>query len=266
MSLPAIQARRVLDVRRHTGGVVETFFEADELAASVLPGQFVMLRVPGGYDPLLPRPMSVFRRLTLEGAPAASVLYTVTGAGTARLACLGPGQELMVLGPLGRPFELVSPPQGALLVAGGIGIAGLMLLAEALSARGVATTLAYGARSAQDLVALERFEALGIATELATDDGSRGLKGLVTELLLKLWSDGRAADARVYACGPQPMLRAVRALVLERGVQAELALEAHMACGFGICLGCAVASLRRPGRYELVCKDGPVFPAEAVLP
>lgn len=243
--------------------------EAPGIARAARPGQFVMLQVHGGRDPLLRRPMSVCR------APGASrrrveILYKVVGEGTRRLSRQPVGVRLAALGPLGNGFRLPAGRRGGeepppLLVAGGVGIAIFPFLAEALRARGARPLLLYGARTSRDLVGLDLFRSRGVDVRLATEDGSRGTKGFVTALLEPLLG-GAGPRPAIFACGPTPMLRAVGALALERGAPCQLALESQMPCGIGVCLGCVVAC---PGDasgpiYRRVCTEGPVFEAGEV--
>lgn len=221
------------------------------------PGQFLMLHLGGAgvvrHDPLLPRPMAVYR----ERPGELDVLYEVVGRGTALLAGFGPGDVVLGVGPLGRPFPLPEAGETALLVGGGTGIASLHELARASAARGPVTVL-LGARSAVDLHGRAEFEALdGVALAVATDDGSAGYGGLVTDLLERALRDARTA--RVYACGPTPMMQRAAEIAQEAGAPCVVSLENRMACGFGVCLGCAVRS--SGGGFRLVCRDGPVFDA-----
>lgn len=225
-----------------------------------VPGQFVMLS-PGALgaaprsDPLLPRPMAVFRELA---GPAIEVLYKRTGRGTRLLAEARSGERVRLVGPLGCGF---APPPGdgaAVLVAGGTGIASVFELARSLAgARPVQVLL--GARSAGDLMAETDFAALDVALEIATEDGTRGARGLVTQLLEARLE---APVAVVYACGPTPMMQRSAEIAAARGVPCFASLENHMACGFGVCLGCAAP--RSAGGYVLVCRDGPVFDAAEI--
>jgi dihydroorotate dehydrogenase electron transfer subunit len=196
--------------------------------------------------------MAVFRR---EGA-ALEVLYKVTGRGTALLGAARPGERVRVVGPLGRGFPEPAPGARALLVGGGTGIASLFDLAA--RARGPVAVL-LGARRADDLMALDEFLGLGVELRLATEDGSAGRRGLVTELLAEALAEGPAS---VYACGPTGMMRRAAELAAGAGAPCLLSLENRMACGFGVCLGCAVP--RRADGYALVCRDGPVFDAGAL--
>jgi dihydroorotate dehydrogenase electron transfer subunit len=225
------------------------------------PGQFVMLS-PGPRaaaprtDPLLPRPMAVYRSLPDEQI---EILYKISGRGTALLAAAASGDRIGVVGPLGRGFDAPVPGERALLVGGGTGTASLLEQAAAAAKVGSATVM-LGARTAGELLGVAEFEAMPVGLELATEDGSRGHHGLVTEPLAK----ALAADsgAVVYACGPTPMMRAAATLAREHGARCLVSLENPMACGFGVCLGCAAPLAG--GGVALVCRDGPVMDAAAV--
>ena len=217
------------------------------------PGQFVMLaasvRWGGGEDerPYLARAFSVARVRDEE----AHYLLEDVGPGTRRLCELAPGEGVLALGPLGHGFSPPHEGRRALLVGGGVGIAPLAILQDKLTASAVTHTVLLGFRDAPHAAGA----ALLSDALLATDDGSVGHAGLVTDLLAtELQRDGHAV---VYACGPAPMLEAVRALCAARETPAQLALEAGMACGFGACYGCAVPT--RNGGYVRVCIDGPVL-------
>jgi len=228
------------------------------------PGQFVMLS-PGArggaarFDPLLPRPMAVYRARPEADGAVLEVLYKVVGRGTALLAEAAPGDAVGVVGPLGQGFA--PPPAGghAVLVGGGTGIASLLDLAGAAARCGRATVL-LGARSAADLMGRDDFAALDVELRVATEDGSAGHAGLVTGLLEPVLDADPAAA--VYACGPTPMMRAAAELARRRGASCTVSLENPMACGFGVCLGCAVPLAA--GGFALVCRDGPVLDARAV--
>ncbi len=228
------------------------------------PGQFVMLS-PGARpavercDPLLPRPMAVYRAGAEREGTRLEILYKVTGRGTGLLAEARPGQRVRAVGPLGRAFPAAPAGATAILVGGGTGIASLYELAARASRSGPVRVL-LGARSADDLMGRADFEALDIEVRVATEDGSVGHRGLVTDLLEDLL--GSAGAATVYACGPTPMMRRAAELARSQGLECVVSLENTMACGFGVCLGCAVP--RAAGGFALVCRDGPVFGADAV--
>ena len=245
--------------------------ECPGIARRAYPGQFVMLQVRGGSQPLLRRPMSICR--VVPGQPGRiEILYKVVGEGTAYLSRQQVGMSLQVLGPLGRGFRLPRRARRArsrpVLVSGGVGIAIFPFLADALARSGLKPRLLFGARSRRDLVGLSYFRNLKMAIALATEDGSLGHKGYVTRLLDPILAeeDG-GVPLELYVCGPTPMMRAVAEMALAAGVSCQLALEAHMPCGIGVCLGCVV----RPGMgheedpYRRVCTEGPVFEASEVI-
>lgn len=258
----------LLENRELRGGYVALRFETlgpDTPLAGVVPGQFVMLRGEWGRELLNPRAFSV---LDAADDGTFSVLLKAYGRGTTRMCAMTPGQPMTVTGPLGNGF---APPQqdGAkqLLVAGGVGLPPLHLQARRAAEAGLADSVEvfYGGRNENDLVLLEDFEAWGISCHLATEDGSLGAKGFVTVALADRLTRAAAANesVEVLSCGPTPMLAAVRSLVLERKTPAYLCLEEQMACGFGVCLGCAVP-VYGPKPYAYCCTDGPVFGADEV--
>ncbi|MEE9608219.1 MAG: dihydroorotate dehydrogenase electron transfer subunit [Myxococcota bacterium] len=228
------------------------------------PGQFAMLS-PGALggaprsDPLLPRPMAVYRAPGGDGE--VEILFKVTGRGTRLLADALPGQRVRFVGPLGLAFADPEPEERAILVAGGTGIASLYALARRLArAGGPGVEVLLGARSGADLMGRDDFAALDVRLHTATEDGSEGSRGLVTALLEAALQEG--APARVYACGPTAMMRRVAELAAARDRPCVVSLENAMACGFGVCLGCAAPL--RGGGFALVCRDGPVLDAAAV--
>ncbi len=227
---------------------------ADPDGPAPAPGQFTMLaaaeRWGGGADerPYLARAFSVARWQQGE----AHYLLEDVGPGTARLCELEAGEEVWALGPLGNGFSAPGESRRGLLVGGGVGVAPLAILQDELVRAGVtAPTVLLGFRDRDRAAAAGLFR----GARVATDDGSVGRDGLVTDLLgEELDRDGHAV---VYACGPAPMLEAVRDMCELRETPAQLALEAGMACGFGACYGCVVP--RRGGGYLRVCVDGPVI-------
>jgi len=241
--------------------------DAPDAAAATKPAQFFMVGLPHS-DVLLRRPFSV---CGLPGTFASSepgriqLLYKVVGSGTARLASLAPGAKVDLLGPLGQGFTDPAPGATPVFVAGGIGIAPFPALASRLRAKGAAPILLYGARTANDLPLLDWFRGACADVIVSTDDGSLGHKGFVTQSLLDLLTKRDPSKLHLYVCGPDPMLRRVTAIARECSVTCDLSLEAHMACGFGVCLGCVVPT--RTGRwgdggYERVCVEGPVMRAD----
>lgn len=266
--------------------------EAEAVAGPARPGQFVHVLCPGppggGPDvPLLRRPFSLHD--VDRGRARFELLFELKGPGTRGLACLAPGDELDVMGPLGRGFPA---PEDAhpVIVGGGVGLAPLLFLARTLAGRGPVTVLA-GLRTGEDLPLVEAFRDLAGPLELrvATEDGTEGTtRGRVTDLFAEFFREYASSSGRgdaglrrrppvVYACGPRPMLAALWRAASPTGCRIWVSLEERMACGVGACRGCAVAVKgpaagaqgdggrgRAAGRYRLVCRDGPVFDAAEV--
>jgi len=231
----------------------------------VAPGQFVMIEPRAGGDPYLRRAFSVCDVLPdAAGAPERIVLLVaVIGVGTRALAGRRPGEEAVVLGPLGRPYALGDPARPLLLVGGGIGTAPFPLVARARRAAGATGPLRalFGFRDAAAVCLLEEMEALGCPVTLCTDDGSAGLRGSVTEHLAPLLAPG----VSLLACGPNPMFTALAQALAGRGVPCQVSTEEPMACGLGLCFGCVVP-VRAPGgvRWAKSCVEGPTFPIEDI--
>jgi NAD(P)H-flavin reductase len=245
------RAARVLERRLHGAYVVVRCSDPD--GPRPRPGQFYMLasghRWGGGEGerPFLPRAFSVLR--APPGTVELEFLIEDVGPGTKRLAALEAGEDLLLVGPLGVGFAPPQDGRAPLLVGGGVGIAPLAIWQDEL---GPATPVVLGFRDA----ARAEGARLLANPSVATDDGSVGRHGLVTDLLHERLEHSEGCS--VYACGPPPMLEAVRSLCAERGIPAQLALESGMACGFGACFGCVVPT--RSG-YVRLCVEGPVLDA-----
>ncbi len=248
--------------------------EVECLRAAFRPGQFFMLRVEDGSDPLLPRAYSIYRMGRGRRGARADFLYKVVGRGTAQLAAQRPGAALDLLGPLGNEFTVPPGTTEVLLVAGGIGVPPVVAMAEALAARPSrrpAMAAFLGGRSKADILCAADFRRAGARVSIATEDGSAGHRGLVTDLLERHLAGQPAAGRAIYACGPPGMLRRMAEVAAARGLPCQLSMEAPMGCGIGICMGCAIL-VRWPEadgapavRYRLCCKDGPVFEAGEVV-
>lgn len=232
---------------------------APQIARSAQPGQFVMIRSGAGLDPLLRRPFSIHQ---VTGDGELQLLFKVIGKGTKYLSELREGDTTDLIGPLGRGFNLQGE-EPACLIGGGMGIAPLYFLAKRISQlvrRQGKDVVLLGARNGTELSPLVRgFTDLGYQVDMATDDGSLGHHGFVTELLQGVLS----RVGRVYVCGPETMMGRVAGQCREAGVGCQASLETHMACGLGACLGCTVPGV--DGNYRHVCKHGPVFDAQEVL-
>ncbi len=249
--------------------------DAPDIARAIKPGQFVMVRTASTLDPLLGRPFALYD-VPADALGMLDVVYLVVGRGTAALAERRPGDAVSAWGPLGHPFG--PPPEGdVVFVAGGIGQTPFVALGRwwlgrvdyggSLIARPArSATLLYGVRTVALAAGLDDFAAAGVNVELATDDGSAGHRGFVTDLLRHRLDRGDR-PAKVVGCGPPPMLAAVSRLVAESGVACDLSLENHMACGFGVCFSCVAPIRQHDGSVDLrrVCVEGPVFPAGDVV-
>jgi dihydroorotate dehydrogenase electron transfer subunit len=232
------------------------------------PGQFYMLGVGDGLDPLLPRPFAVHRR-RLRGAGAEGmgegleILFQVVGKGTKALSLKSPGQWIQVVGPLGRGWE-TEGREGPILVAGGMGVASLICLAEEMDpAQAEVAAVFLGARSPGRLWCAEEFEALGLALHTAVEEGDHPFKGTVVDLLGAHEEAMVRRSASVFACGPPAMVRRTALWAMARGLPCQVSLESPMACGVGVCLGCVVKRADGEG-YLHACQDGPVMDASLV--
>ena len=236
-SLP--RAARIVQKVRENPKTISLVLDA---AFAAEPGQFAMLWLPGIDE----KPFSI--------AGVDPLMFTVARVGpfSERLHDLGPGDTVWVRGPFGRGY---TRPRGrALLVGGGYGAAPLFFLARELLRAGSAVEIALGARTAADLLFLDRFTAEGVSVHAATEDGSHGVRGRVTAAVGPLLASGQFD--RLFGCGPEAMLESCAALSRAAGVPAELSHEAYMRCGIGVCGACEHAG-------RLVCMDGPVFTVPA---
>ena len=233
--------------RQLTADTYEMILSGDTSAITA-PGQFVNLDLPGHF---LRRPISICNWT----GEALMLLVKVVGQGTRDLVRCVPGEELDVLTGLGNGFDLDIPSGHPVLAGGGIGIAPLYGLAQRMLERGQVPTVALGFRTAKDTFYLEEFAKLGYRLLVATEDGSIGTKGFVTDCV-------RAVPECDYvlSCGPLPMLKAVHSLPQLKGGQ--FSFEARMGCGFGACMGCTIPTA---DGYKRVCKDGPILFKEEIV-
>jgi len=246
-----------------------------QIARCIVPGQFVMVRLPGSTDPLLGRPLAAYDVLlgTDGEAEGLDIVYLVVGKMTRRLAAVEPGQTVEVWGPLGNGFP-ATPTQHLVMVAGGIGHTPFLALArEYLQLQTYGdpprqvqpaekVTLCYGARNKDDLAGVADFEEVGVEVRPATDDGSTGHHGLVTDLVRPVVERSSLA-CRLVCCGPEPMMATTARLARELKVPCQLSLETPMACGVGICFSCVARVRDGSGKwdYRRTCVEGPVFDA-----
>jgi dihydroorotate dehydrogenase electron transfer subunit len=286
--VPRQQIVPVVDQTRLARDTFRLRIETPDLAQVVVPGQFFMIRAPGVTNPLLARPFALYDTwLDQSGRPAGiDIVYLVVGKMTDLMSTWVAGDRVEIWGPLGNGF-----PQAAagrlLLVAGGIGNTPFPAVArEALGLRTYGrapgasksrpeqVTICYGVRSAEYFAGLDDFAALGIDVRLATDDGSRGHQGFVTDLVSQALGEAPRSDrgdrpesAVIYCCGPEPMMHSVARLAARQKIPCWLSLETPMACGFGACFSCVTRVRQEDGTwdYRRVCVEGPIFPADTLV-
>jgi dihydroorotate dehydrogenase electron transfer subunit len=240
-----------------------------EVCKRAAPGQFIAIRAPSDRSLLLRRPFSIHRVDRRPGwAGTVEIVFDVRGRGTDLLAKARQHATLDVLGPLGRPFRLPREPTNCLLIGGGVGAAPLMFLAEELRGHGHRVDFILGARTQEHLLRLIDAKRVALTVTVTTDDGSSGVRGVVTDVM---GDTVRGTSARVvYACGPVPMLRAVADVSAQLRLPCQVAWEEVMACGFGACLVCAVpVRVGDSGSdddwvWARCCTEGPVFSASRV--
>lgn len=222
------------------------------------PGQFLMVKSPSP-EILLRRPFSVFNN---EGK-IVEILFQICGKGTLSLSKVKEGENLRVLGPLGNGFQFERSGYN-LLIGGGRGIAPLFFLSKIFLREKIKFKVLYGGKSVSDLPALDYFKKEQIEPFLTTEDGSAGIKGLVTAPLPEILVSGKIS--RIYACGPVGMMKEVFQIAKKFSIPSQFSLEERMACGFGACWGC-VARIKGEGKEEWVkiCKEGPVFDGEKIV-
>lgn len=258
----AINEKAAVAVHEDAGpGYRFLVLDAPQMASELVPGQFVHVRVPGLEQTALRRPFSVFD----ADAGRVTLLYKVVGRGTEALRRVQVGETAEVMGPLGRGFP-ASSAGVPLLVGGGYGVAPLHFLAKRL--KDPRAILFVGGRTKDDLLALDRFAALGVEVRIATNDGSEGAKGFVTGPLDEVIEDLRAKGEafELFTCGPDGLLKAVTDRALAAGMKGWISMDRHMVCGVGACFAC-IQKVRRAGTIfnARCCMDGPVFKAEELV-
>jgi len=234
-------------------------------------GQFAMLKAHAAFEPLLRRALAIYR---IHGPKKISFLYQVLGRGTEAISEIGQGGKIEALIPLGNSWPVFSrdpgQPRRAIVVAGGIGSASVLMLCEELARSRIETQVFFGAADSSRAYGcgLEDFRALRLPLTVTTDDGSLGERGFVTEPLTRHLNEAGGAGATIYACGPWMMMRRVAEIAARFNTACQVSLEAPMGCGFGVCVGCVVEVKTDgpPGfeSYKRVCIDGSIFPAEII--
>ncbi len=250
---------QIIRIERFASDIVRLTLDSPEIASIAKPGQFVMVRTGKTSDPLLRRPFSISQ---VSYGKHIQILFKVVGRGTALLAHCREGESLSVLGPLGHGFEIDCNSTNC-LVGGGMGIAPVLFLGKTMLRKCSANPplVVIGARNQEELAPLvDDFAELGLIVHPATDDGTLGHHGLVTDVLKKL---DLGSDCRMSVCGPHPMMTAVHLFCKDRDYHCQVSMETSMACGMGACLGCIVPMEK--GGYGHACSDGPVFDAKELL-
>lgn len=246
----------ILLKRQLTDTVFDFVVSCPEIAAQAVNGQFVHIRVDGFF---LRRPISICG--IDRGNGSLRLVLEARGEGTKALSALREGDLMDIIGPLGNGFPALPPDQPLIVVGGGIGTPPML---GAALAHGKNTTAIIGFRGKGAVILEPDFQAGGIDTRVATDDGSCGYHGFVTGLLEQRLAEGPASA--VYACGPMAMLKGVVAIAQAHGVPSQVSLEERMGCGVGACLVCACRTVRGGAEiFSHVCKDGPVFNGEEVV-
>jgi dihydroorotate dehydrogenase electron transfer subunit len=244
---------RVVETQEIYPGTFVTWYAGGELTHGATPGQFIMVQPRPSLDPLLPRAFSYYRFRDRDGERQFALLYQIVGEATALLAAQRPGDTALMTGPLGKGFSVNSAAGNLLLVGGGVGIAPLVALADVEVARGRSVMMCFGARDANGVYPAELLPS-EVEYAVATEDGSMGREGRVTDLFAEYmpWAD------QTLSCGPTPMFRSMAEIVRRDGMRrnVQILMETEMACGTGICYGCAVFGKKG---VRLCCKDGPRF-------
>ena len=261
-----IETVTVLEQRIFDGDYRVLKFSSEKIAAEVKPGQFIHLRVAGRNNIVLRRPFSVFK----ADRHSLTILFKIIGKGTKILAQLRAGDKAGIIGPLGNGFPMPARNVYPVFVAGGYGSAALYLLAERAKIKG---TLFIGGKTDEDILCVADFKRLGWNVRIATEDGSAGQKGLVTDVLNKWLANERKNDnISFYACGPMGMLEVVAKIAISSDWKAWLSLDRHMGCGVGACLAC-VQKIKVPGdrgasdswKWARICTEGPVFECREII-
>jgi len=234
-------------------------FSFSDLISIANPGQFLMIHLSKkSIDPLLRRPFSIH---SIQDDGRLLILYKVVGAVTSLMASLKKDDNISVIGPLGKGFPLPQPNERTVLVAGGMGVAPLFFLIQTLkNIQENNITVLLGFSTSQEVVLIDRLKDQNVDLSLATEDGSLGTKGLVTDLLDQHLGREISGNIIIYACGPVSMLKKIAQKASTSNLRCYVSLECYMACGLGVCLGCAIKAANSQGSsYYYVCQDGPVF-------
>ncbi|MDP3790484.1 MAG: dihydroorotate dehydrogenase electron transfer subunit [Candidatus Omnitrophota bacterium] len=253
---------KILENKIVAPGFYKICVESPYLAKATKPGQFFKVRCYDSGEPILRRPLGAHS----ISKNSVEMLYEVVGKGTELLTKKKAGDLLDIIGPLGNGFSLPRSPASGLrspiLIAGGIGVAPLLALAQKIASKQVGFHVIIGAKTKSGILCEKEFKKLGAFVMVSTEDGSKGHKGYATDILKHLLKTIGCQSSGIYACGPHPMLKAVGHISELMHIPCQVSLDERMACGVGVCLGCPVKV--KSGGYKMVCKDGPVFDAKEI--
>lgn len=248
-------------------GYFRLTLQVPAFSMNALPGQFVMLKMSESHDPLLRRPMGIYKTSNTDDAFCLEILYQVVGKGTSIMSEKVKGEHIDLLGPFGNGFKIQTVIKEAVFVAGGVGIAPLVMVAEKMAREtpGLKIYLFIGGKSKKDILCIEDFKNMDTEIYVTTEDGSLGSSGLVTDPLKEFINNKSGDQTSLFACGPYRMLKSVSNIAINKNVPCQVSLDRRMACGFGVCLGCVIkVNSENSNPYKNVCTDGPVFDAKEV--
>lgn len=261
--MPVNIKAKLLKKEELISGIFKFSVQADEIVNTAKPGNFIEIKVNDDIEPFLRRPISIYNMDKENGI--LEFIFQVKGKGTMVLSKRNEGELIDIVGPLGFGTFKYSSYEKLAIIGGGIGVFPLYELAKCAYAKNKNVNAYLGFRNKELVVLENEFKEVSNQLTITTDDGSYAQKGFAIDFLKKDIEDGKIDS--IYACGPLPMLRAVRELAIEKNIPCQISLEEKMACGLGVCLGCAVKTASSPKdapEYWHVCKGGPVFQAKEV--
>ena len=251
---------RIVNQTAISGDIYKMTLEAEPVTRQCVPGQFMHMLIDESLKPFLRRPFSIHR--LDEDGERLDLLYRVIGTGTRMMSTLGPGDCVDLMGPLGNGFNISGKFNHAVIAAGGMGSAPVFFLIDRLLKLGKRITFFWGVRASNEFFDLEWLKNNGVELQTSSEDGRIGHHGLVTELLGPYFESRSTENMAGFVCGPKPMLKTVQTRAEDFGIEWQVSMEEIMACGEGICMGCATPLIK--GGYGIVCKDGPVFDLQEI--
>lgn len=255
---------RVVEIEEVADSCFYLLLEEKTIAAKSCPGQFIHIRITDNFFPFLRRPFSIAGTFPEKGL--LWIFFRLSGAGTKILSRIRRGEEIDCLGPLGNGFNLRKSTGLPVLLGGGVGVAPLLFLAKTLQESQRQVALYYGASRAAELIPVQKFLPPGVEVNLATEDGSCGFKGFVTDLLQSRLQKGLLPGG-IFSCGPRQMMQSLAEMCRDKKIPVQFSLEEIMACGIGACQGCSVEIKAGENNavFKRVCRDGPVFDSREVV-